>query len=250
MKAFISKNNFILFLSFLFIILIWHILSVYAGYGTGLPSPYETLKELIVTLGKKSTYGSLAITILRGLIGFAIAFVLAFVIGILSGINKGFHIFMKPIILSIRSVPVISFILLLLIWFSTANVPVIIGVLTMFPILCINIIDGMKNVEKEYIQMCQVFRISRSRRIKDVYIPSMLPFVFTGISNAMGFGWRAIIIGEVLSQPKFGIGATMQISQMFLHVSELIVWTIFAIIISIIFEKIIRTVEKSIIFWR
>ncbi|MBN1183016.1 MAG: ABC transporter permease subunit [Bacteroidales bacterium] len=250
MKHFISKNRIILFLSVLFILIFWHLLSVLIPSGIGLPSPYITLKELIQTLCLKSTYISLVITILRGLLGFTIAFILAFLVGILSGLSPGFHVFLKPIILSIRSVPVISFLLLLLIWFKPGNVPVIIGILTMFPILSVNIIDGMKNVEKEYIQMCNVFCIPKARRIRDVYLPSILPFVFTGISNAMGFGWRAIIIGEVISQPEFGIGSTMQMAQLYLQIPKLIVWTILAIIISIIFEKVVRWIEKRIVFWR
>ena len=250
MKAFISKNRIILFLSLLFIVLVWHLLSVCMQSDIILPSPYNTLKELIATLAQKETYNSLLITILRGMIGFSLAFALVIIIGVVSGLNEGFHTFIKPIILSIRSIPVISFILILLIWFKPGNVPIIIGFLTMFPILCINFIDGMKNVEKEYIQMCNVFRIPKNRRIRNVYIPSMLPFVFNGISNAMGFGWRAIIIGEVLSQPEFGIGSSMQTAQLYLQISKLIVWTILAIFISILFEKGIRIIEKRVIFWR
>ena len=55
----------------------------------------------------------------------------------------------------------------------------------------------------------------------------------------------AIIIGEVLSQPRYGIGGSMQLAQMQMNVDVLIAWTFIAVIIGFAFEKIIRFVEKK-----
>ena len=77
-----------------------------------------------------------------------------------------------------------------------------------------------------------------------------MPFIISGASSAMGIGWRAIIIGEVLSQPKYGIGTVMQSAQTFLNVDAVIAWTIVAVIISYGFEKIIRWSERKLIVWR
>jgi NitT/TauT family transport system permease protein len=73
--------------------------------------------------------------------------------------------------------------------------------------------------------------------------------LFSGASTATGFGWRSIIIGEVLSQPRYGIGAMMQDSQSFLLVSEVIAWTLIAVVFGAIFEWLIRVTEKRIMKW-
>jgi len=128
-------------------------------------------------------------------------------------------------------------------------VPIFIAFLTMFPFICTNVIDGIRNVDKELVQMAKTYRISHSRIVREVYLPAITPFVFSGASSAMGFGWRAIIIGEVLSQPQFGIGTFMQSAQTFLLVNEVIAWTVIAVIISYIFEVIIRKIEQHIVVW-
>jgi len=120
----------------------------------------------------------------------------------------------------------------------------------MFPFICTNVIDGIKNVDQDLIEMSRIYKIEKIKIIKEVYFPAITPFVFSGASSAMGFGWRAIIIGEVLSQPKFGIGTLMQTSQTYLMVNEVIAWTIIAVIISSLFELILRKIEKNIIVWR
>ena len=128
--------------------------------------------------------------------------------------------------------------------------PVFISLLTMFPIVCSNIIEGIRSVDKSLIEMGTVYKVGKKRILLDISIPSIVPFLTSGISNAMGFGWRAIIIGEVLAQPLYGIGTRMQDAQIFLMVSELIAWTIIAIIISYFFESMVRMAERKIVIWK
>jgi NitT/TauT family transport system permease protein len=120
----------------------------------------------------------------------------------------------------------------------------------MFPFICTNIIDGIRNVDRELIEMAQFYNIGKRKIVKQVYLPAITPFIFSGASSAMGIGWRAIIIGEVLSQPQFGIGTLMQTAQTYLLVRDVIAWTIIAIFISYMFEIIIRKIEKLIIDWK
>lgn len=250
MRIPLSKNKLISLLSVLILVALWKIISVFYSSDLILPSPESTLIATIKLFVSDNFLTIIGITILRGLIGFAFSFVLGVGLGIFAGINQSFHAFLNPILVSIRSTPVISLILLALIWFKIDMVPVFIGFLTMFPFICTNIIDGIRNVDKELIEMAQFYKVSKPGIIKNVYIPAITPFIFSGASSAMGIGWRAIIIGEVLSQPKFGIGTLMHSAQTYLLVNEVIAWTIIAIIISYIFEVIIRKIENLIINWK
>jgi NitT/TauT family transport system permease protein len=171
-------------------------------------------------------------------------------LGIFAGISPGFNAFLRPVLVTVRSVRVISLILLALIWFNAGSVPVFIALLTMFPFICTNVIDGIHSVDKDILEMAKFYRISRSRIVREVYIPAIMPFIISGASSAMGIGWRAIIIGEVLSQPKYGIGTVMHIEQTFLKVDAVIAWTLIAVLLSYGFEKIIRWSENKIVNWK
>ena len=108
-----------------------------------------------------------------------------------------------------------------------------------------NIVEGMRNVDGDLVEMARFYKVRRSDIIMKVYLPSILPYMISGLSSASGIGWRAIIIGEVLSQPRYGIGGSMQLAQMQMNVDVLIAWTFIAVIIGFAFEKIIRLVEKK-----
>ncbi len=250
MKISISKkirNN---LLGIFALLCLWWLAARMVGSEEILPSPGLTFLSVMEIFSKPGFLVSIAATIGRGLAGFLIALLFAALIGIPAGIFPGFFSFINPLITSVRSTPVISIILLAIIWFGNEQVPVFIAVLTMFPILTLNIVEGINSVDPNYIILCKSYRIPFFRILTGVYLPWIAPFLTSGVSNALGFGWRAVIIGEVLSQPSFGIGTRMQESQIFLLVGELIAWTLIAVIISYLFETGVRKLEKSLIKWK
>ncbi|MEE4197964.1 MAG: ABC transporter permease subunit [Bacteroidales bacterium] len=245
-----SKNRLITTASVFLLIVLWKLLSLFYANELIIPPPESTILATIDLLVSKNFISIVGLTIIRGLAGFLFSFILGLGLGILAGVNSSFHAFLKPILVTLRSTPVISFILLALIWFNVDRVPVFIAFLTMFPFICTNVIDGIRDVDRDLVEMARIYQVSHAKIIKEVYLPAIIPFVFSGSSSAMGFGWRAIIIGEVLSQPQYGIGTAMQTAQTYLLVKEVIAWTIIAIIISYLFEIILRRVERKIVDWK
>ncbi len=231
-------------------LLLWKGLALYFNSDFILPHPEGTLVRTISLFGESQFLLIVGATILRGVLGFIISLVFGVVFGILAGVSRDFNAFLKPILVVLRSTPVIAIILLALIWLNANSVPVFIAILTMFPFICTNTIDGIRSVDKQLVEMAWIYKVGRFRIAKEVYLPAIMPFIISGASSAMGIGWRAIIIGEVLSQPRYGIGTVMQSAQTFLNVDAVIAWTIIAVLLSYVFERIIRLTEKRIVVWR
>jgi len=250
MKVSISKNKGYTLLSVLFLLGLWKVGAMIISSDLILPSPENTALAVVELFAEPNFLRVIWATILRGITGFAISFVLAVILGITAGIHEGFNAFLRPILVTIRSTPVISLILLALIWFDVGQVPVFIALLTMFPFICTNIIEGIRNVDQNLIVMARVHRVKTKHIIQDIYLPAISPFIFSGISSAMGFGWRAIIIGEVLSQPQYGIGTFMQNAQTYLIVDKVIAWTVVAILLSYLFDLLIRIIERKTLTWK
>ncbi len=149
----------------------------------------------------------------------------------------------RPVLSIMRSVPVISFVLLALILLHKESIPFLIGFLVMFPLLTENLTKGIQQLQHDYSFFAKVFLIKGKNRLLHIYYPQLKPFLFSGLASAMGFGWRAIIMGEVLSQCNWGIGSEMKRAQMFIEIPELLAWTVIAIFVSFIFDKGISRLE-------
>lgn len=250
MKVSYTGNKIITSISILVLIIAWELTARAMQSSQILPGPIDTFKALFKIIGQVGFMSSIGLTVWRGLIGFLTAIALSLIIGVVSGLSSAVEAAFRPLLVTIRSIPVISVILLALIWFQVDKVPLFIGLLTMFPILTKNITEGIKQTDHGLIEMARIFNVKPTRIISHIYLPSILPYLLSGISTAIGFGWRAVIIGEVLAQPRYGIGAMMQDAQSFLLVADLLAWTLIAVIFGFLFEMIIVRIEKSLIRWK
>ena len=167
----------------------------------------------------------------------AISFVLAVGVALLFGKRFWVYQLFRPLLTIMRSVPVISFILIALIFLHAESIPLLIAFLTMFPLLTENLTEGIRAQRKMLYVVGHQFGISRRNRFTQLLYPQLKPFLFSGLASASGFGWRAIIMGEVLAQCDLGIGGEMKRAQAFIEVPELLAWTIVAILISYFFDK-------------
>lgn len=225
----------------LFLIVLWQGIAMLVGQPELFPSATDLAAGLFNLFKSGSFYTDLAFTVLRGLLGFILALILALAFAATALHHDFWKNFFHPLVVTIRSIPVISFVLIALLWISPPGLPVFIAFFTMFPILYQNILSGLEHTDIKLIEMSVVFRKTGLQRFKHIYLPAARALISSGISTAMGFGWRAVIIGEVLAGPVHGIGTSMKKAQVFIDMRELLAWTVIAVLVSLIFDFIIKT---------
>ena len=231
------KKGLISFISICLLLLLWQLTASYMNQPELIPSVPDLIKALFQLFPTDTFYKSIFATVLRGISGILLSLAAAILAAFLFARYELLYELFRPLLTIMRSVPVISFILLALIFLDPEGIPLMIAFLTMFPLLAENLTKGIINLEPGLSLMASQFRISRKNKLIHIYYPQLKPFLFSGLVSAIGFGWRAIIMGEVLSQCAFGIGGEMKRAQLFISVPELIAWTIIAILISFLFDR-------------
>lgn len=231
------KKGLISFISVCIMLLLWQLIASYMDKPELIPSVPDLLKTLIQLFGTGSFYQNIFATILRGVSGILVSLVIALLSAFLFARYKLLYELSRPLLTVMRSIPVISFILLALIFLNPESIPLMIAFLTMFPLLTENLTKGIINLRPGLSLMADQFKINRRNKLMQIIYPQLKPFLFSGLASAVGFGWRAIIMGEVLSQCTFGIGGEMKRAQNFIAVPELMAWTIVAVLVSFLFDK-------------
>jgi ABC-type nitrate/sulfonate/bicarbonate transport system ATPase subunit/ABC-type nitrate/sulfonate/bicarbonate transport system permease component len=231
-------------LSIAFLAALWEFIAWRVNIPAIFPSLSELAAQIFALFGTKDFYLALSATIFRGIIGLFIAFSVSFLLAVLAAFSEFWKTFFQPIIVVLRSVPVISFVLLALFWFSPAHLPIFIALITVFPILYQSILTALNQTDIQLVEMAKIFGKTPVNRFFTIYLPASKNMIYDGISTAMGFGWRAIIIGEVLAQPFHGIGTGMKTAQAFIQMPKLMAWTIAAILVSYLFEILLQQVRK------
>ena len=231
------KKGLISCVSVCLLLLIWQLIASSMDQPELIPSVPELIKALFQLFGTDTFYKSISATILRGISGIILSLGAAVMTAFLFARYELLYELFRPLLTIMRSVPVISFILLALIFLDPEGIPLIIAFLTMFPLLTENLTKGIISLRPGLSLMAAQFKINRKNKLIHIYYPQLKPFLFSGLASATGFGWRAIIMGEVLSQCAFGIGGEMKRAQLFISVPELIAWTVIAVLISFLFDK-------------
>ncbi|MDI9495323.1 MAG: ABC transporter permease subunit [Bacillota bacterium] len=229
----------------LFWILVWEILSLIIGQEIYLPSPHAAFSSLINLLTSKETYITICYSTYRTLAGFFLSCLSGILLGIICGIQKPLYDLFNPLIIIMRTIPVMSIIIIAIMWFRDTNVPIFVAFLMCFPIIWTNTVSGIRSTDVKLLEMCEVYKIRRMRVIRSVYFYSSLPYIKAGMVSALGIGWKVTSAAEVLSLPKYSIGRFLYDSKVYLEIPDLFAWTVIIVSLSFLFEGLLKTIFRS-----
>lgn len=226
-------------LSILLIPVAWQLLSWQMAQPQLIPSFPDLIRALLRLVYSPGFLVSIGTTCLRACVGLLLSLAAASITAFLLNRSEAIRFLFMPWLSLLRSVPVISFILLALIFLNPEMIPLLIAFLTMYPLLTENLLKGLMNRRDSWKMLARQFHLNAWNRLFQINYPQLKPYLFSGLASAVGFGWRAIIMGEVLSQCVDGIGKRMKEAQVFIDVPELIAWTLVAIVLSWLTDKLI-----------
>lgn len=232
------------------IVTAWQLSAHFTGNTDIFPSPLKSLVTITKLSMTEAFWMHIGVTLFRGIMGGIFSLILGFTLGLLASTNICIKSMIFPWIVLLRSIPVISVILLAIIWLVPGYVPFFIMLITVTPIITEEVIEGIIEINGRYKEMITIYKIPWVKQLRDVILPGLLPRLASGFSLGMGYGWRAVVVGEVLSRPQWGIGDRMAHSQSYFNTDELIAWTVVLIIVSYIFDKLIEWVKNRIIKWQ
>ena len=182
----------------------------------------------------------------RVLIGFCAGSIAGIAVGMVMGWRENFHKALHPIISLFYPIPALGWLPLLMLWIGINEMlPIaIIFICSFFPVLY-NTVTGIRNVDKQYIQVARTLGASDTRILTTVVMPLALPNVFTGLRLEAGMAWRVIIAAEMVAIPT-GIGALMMKAESLIRIDIIIVCLIVLAVMCLIFERFFQYLEARI----
>ncbi len=235
-------------LSFILFLLIWYLISFFYN-PVIVPSPLETALALADLLTDSNLIDHVKSTITRGLSGFALSVIVGTSLGLAIGLNSVLQKIFQPFLVTIQVTPIISWLVLAMIWFGFERVPVFIVFITTLPLVIINVVQGLANVNPKLTEMAVAFGVAKRSLIINVYLPQVIPYLFAAISAALGTTWKAVAMAEFLSSQK-GIGAGMAVSRINLETAEVFAYTLLLITLGLITDQGLSYINKRLSAWR
>ncbi|HPM07537.1 MAG TPA: ABC transporter permease subunit [Bacilli bacterium] len=236
-KAFFQKHGAVIYtvLGIGFVFLLWWLTSliVKATVLPTFPGPEDAIPLFFTLFGEATTWLAVGGTLLRLAISFAIAFLLGSLMGIIAGVNKGFAHFMRPLVITLRTLPTAAVILILIVLLRPLFAPIIIVFLIIFPISYESMATGIKNVNREVREAAKIDGATRLQSIIRIKIPLSLPYVLLGIVSSLGLGMKISIMSEIIagSNRISGLGRLIHLAYIEADMTRIVAISIFAIIL-------------------
>ncbi|NEQ50732.1 MAG: ABC transporter permease [Leptolyngbya sp. SIO3F4] len=172
-----------------------------------IPSPWEVAKAT-VDFFTSDPWVHFRSSIVRVLVGFAVASVLGIILGIFVGWFQIAEDLLMPALELLRPIPAVAWIPLAILMFPNAETGMIyitfVG--AFFPIL-ISTIRAVENILHDIvlIRVGQCLGANQWHVFKDIVIPGALPGIASGLTIGMGNAWFCLVTAEILAG-RYGVG--------------------------------------------
>lgn len=229
---------------------IWQFLSYY-GYLSPLilPSPVDIFKTFIEMIKTGELQKNMIISIFRVLKGFVIGSTIAVSLGIVIGLSKKVESAISFTLSFLRPIPIIAWLPVLILWLGIgeASKVTVIAIGTFWPVL-LNTIQGIKFVDKKFLEVAKIFRKNKVETISKVIIPGALPQIFTGIRVGISAAWMCVVGAELIASTS-GIGFQIMYARELLQSKQMFVGVFSIGIVGLLIDKIIKIVERWVLAW-
>jgi NitT/TauT family transport system permease protein len=215
------------------------------------PNVQEIAGEVWRLLASGFALRQIGITLGRILAGFSVAFVISLVVGIAAGRSPAFHRFCDPAIILGLTVPGLVWALLCVIWFGVSlATPVVAIALGVAPVMILNVLQGMRAVDSEIVEMAHVFKLSTRDRLLHIWIPSLVPHLIGGARVGLSLGWKVIVLVELFGLSN-GVGYQLNSEFSSQNVAGVLAWTIVFWVVMVVIEYgILQSLERRFSVWR
>lgn len=227
-------------------LIIWQLLALIVHNPILLAGPIETIKALLLLIGTAAFAKSLTFSFLRIVGGFFAGAAVGIALACLANRREVVREILAPLILTLKSVPVASFIILALIWFGSGMLSFFISFIVVMPILYLNTQQGLDNLDGKLTEMAEVFHMPAGSRLRYIVLPGIYPFLQSAFTLALGMSWKSGVAAELIGQYKYSIGNQLYMDKISLDTAGVLAWTLVIILVSWVFEKLFLGILRMI----
>jgi NitT/TauT family transport system permease protein len=180
------------------------------GASAVLPSPPAVFHRLLDIAANPSLSWHVLITSLRVLASVGLALALGFLLALLAHAVPWLSgVIMDRILVVLNGMPSVGWAILAVIWFKVSDFTVIfVQVMILLPFSLINFAEGLRNLDREIVEMAESFAHRRADTVAKVVIPMLMPYGIAALRVSYGVCWKIALISELFGSQS-GLGYLM-----------------------------------------
>lgn len=230
------------------LVAIWQIVSMTNIWPNNLfPSPYEVAEDLVYMASNGSLFLGVGTSILRLIIGLAIAISVGMLLGILMARVEIVNQTIGSLVLGLQSIPSVAWVPLAILWFGLTDSGIIFvtAIGSMFSVT-IATYTGVKNIHPHYVEAARNMGAKGTQLALYVLIPAAFPYLISGFKQGWAFAWRGVIGAELLFS-FLGLGFLLNVGRQLNDISQVFAIMLVIMMVGIAIDGIIfKRIENKV----
>lgn len=231
------------------VFVIWHLFAATGGSAVGLPTPgllLETAADMVQT---NDYWVAVESTLTSAAIGFAVAVALGIPIGLINGSFRTMERSTRFVLDFGRTLPGVAILPVVLLQFGSSVEMVVVLVVfsAVWPVL-VQATYAAQQLSPQLSAVAKAFRLSRVSRIRDVYLPSALPFLMTGLRISATISLLITISSEFLGGAD-GIGQRLYYALTVNDNNRMFVFVFTAGLLGVALNWLLVVAQRRVLWW-
>ena len=245
-----QKRGLYTLLSLIAFCLIWWLVAALAE-SRMLPTPGAVASVFAAESRDGEMWRHVAITLARVGAAFAIAMIVGIAIGLGMGrLRRLDQAFDAWLVLALN-MPALVIIILAYVWFGLTEAAAIGAVaVNKIPTVVVTVREGARALERDYLELAQVYRFGPWRSFRHVVLPQLAPFVVAAARSGLSLIWKIVLVVELLGRSD-GVGFQLGIFFQLFDVPSILAYALaFILVIQLLELGLIQPIARRVAAWR
>lgn len=239
------KNLSLKISSVLSIVFLWYLIYLIVDHPLLIPSIGTVFKTFFKMLTETSFLIALVNTGARLVLSLAVSAFFGILLGYFSAKNKTVEIWLRPHVTILKTIPVISIIIIMYILVGFQIAPYIITFFMIFPIFYQTTYHGIKAINQDLLDVYHLEMENRYLEIKYVYMQNIKDYLILACFQSFGLGFKVLVTSEYITQTSRSIGRMLYQGKVNLEYDYVFAITILLIIITVLVEVLMTSFKKK-----
>ena len=189
------------------------------------------------------------VTLEEVLLGFALALGVGIVLAVGIAYSRLLERSIYPFVIASQTIPIIAIAPLLLIWIGYGLSPkvIVVALIAFFPIV-VNMVDGLRSVDADMVNMMRTMGASRWQIFTKLQVPTSLPFLFSGTKIAIAVSVIGAVIGEWVGA-RAGLGYLMMLSVPYFLTARVFAAIFILSVMGVSLFAVVALLERAMLPW-
>lgn len=227
-----------------------------AGYRAGIIDPFFFSAPSLIGAVLYEQFASGAIwkhlvaTMEESLAGLALGFVAGATLGWLAAQRGLFGQIVEPGMMLLNSVPRIVLAPMFIMWFGIGiGSKIALSFFLVFVVIFFAVYAGLREVDRSLVERIVVLGGTRRDLLSEVYVPSVLAWIFSSLRVTVGFAFTGAVVGEFIASSR-GLGYLLNFAENSFNASLMMaVVALIMTLIAFLFVGLAR-IERRAMIWK